>query len=373
MFAPPADARRARRAAHQRRAPRAAALASTALLVVTAGCGTKQTTLTGPVVKEGLECVPEVKRNAEAPAVPTDAKVGKKIAKTDDVKGKGCTASAKTGSYYSLDLVGATAADAKVFTSSWKTGHPLTVRLGQNQLIPGLESGLDGMKVGGRRTITVPAAQAYGKAGNPAQGIGPNQDLVFVADLIAATDEPEYCASAAIKPGDDGKAVPGKPTEVDMPVQAPTKVVTEDLKEGTGKAAAKGNSVTLNYLGLSCPTGVEFDTSWGKEPLPFTVGEGTIEGFGDGVTGMKKGGRRRVEIPWEQAYGAAGQPPTIGPKEPLVFVIDVLDIADKPPASTTAPAPEASSVPSGSVPGDSTTATSGEVTTTTAAPSTSGG
>ena len=160
-----------------------------------------------------------------------------------------------------------------------------------------------------------------------------------MVEVIGLTESPKYCATAAIKPGADAKPVPGKPTSVDMPVDAPTKLKDVDLTTGTGPAAKKGNYVTLDYLGISCPTGVEFDSSWGKQPLPVTVGEGVIEGFSNGVLGMKKGGLRRVEIPWQQAYGVTGQPPTIGPREPLVFVIAVREIADKAPTTTTVPVP----------------------------------
>lgn len=344
------------------RRPRLTALALVfmVLVVVASGCGKKQVTLTGPVVKNVGCSSSQVERSAKAPAAPKAIKAVKKVATTDEVKGKGATASASsTDCYVSLDLIGATAADGKVFTSTWKSGHPLTVRLGQEQLIAGLEKGVTGMKVGGRRAVTVPASQAYGKTGNPAQGVGADKDLEFVVELVAITEEPKYCSTATIKPGDDGKPVPDKPTMVDLPVAAPTKLKNTDLKVGTGKAAMKGNYVTVDYLGISCPSGAEFDSSWGKQPFPVTVGEGTIDGFGLGIVGMKKGGLRRVEIPWEQAYGVAGQPPTIGPREPLVFVIAVREIADKPPPSTTAPgAPPTAPVPS-------TTAASGGATDTT--------
>ncbi|MGI8757573.1 MAG: FKBP-type peptidyl-prolyl cis-trans isomerase [Acidimicrobiales bacterium] len=338
-------------------------MAAIVLLVASAGCGKKEVTLSGPVVKNVGCTTSQVERTGKAPEVPKAPKAVKKVATTDEVKGKGATASASsTDCYVSLDLIGATATDGNVFTSTWKSGHPLTVRLGQGQLIAGLEKGVTGMKVGGRRAITVPAKDAYGKTGNPAQGVGANQDLEFVVELVAVTEEPKYCSTATVKPGDNGKPVPGKPTKVDLPVAAPTTLKNTDLKVGTGKAAKKGNYVTVDYLGISCPTGVEFDSSWGKQPFPLTVGEKTIDGFGLGIVGMKKGGLRRVEIPWEKAYGVAGQPPTIGPREPLVFVIAVRTIADKPPSSTTtpsvpatAPVPSTTAAPAGST--DATTTT----------------
>ena len=92
--------------------------------------------------------------------------------------------------YLTVDLVGATADDGTVFTDTFADGQPLTVRLGQGQLIAGLETGLTGMEVGERREIVVPAAEAYGKDGSPAQGIGPDEDLVFTVDLVSVSDVP---------------------------------------------------------------------------------------------------------------------------------------------------------------------------------------
>ncbi len=345
--------------------PSLAVLAVGLLVGAAAGCGSGTSALRGKVIKDGVACKSKVDRQADAPSVPTGVKVAKKVTTTDAKKGTGCAISAgAAASYVSMDLIGATASEGKVFTSTWKTKHPITIMPGQGQLIAGLETGLKAMKVGGQRTIVVPSALAYGKDGNAAQGIGANQDLVFVVELLAVADTSPYCGTAQVKPGANGKPVPGKPTEVDMPVNAPTKLNTADVKQGTGKVVAKGNYVTLNYLLLNCPTGAEIESSWGKAPASFTVGQGTIEGFGNGLIGMKKGGQRRIEIPWELGYGAAGQPPTIGPKLPLVFVIEIITLADKAPATTVPSTDSAPPPPQGAT--SSTTAASGQSTSTTA-------
>ncbi|HEX2576288.1 MAG TPA: FKBP-type peptidyl-prolyl cis-trans isomerase [Aquihabitans sp.] len=346
----------------------AAPLVAAAILL--AGCG-ESDTLSGEVVEDGLGCQPTQVdlRTGEVPTVEAVAEAPAEVAEEDLDKGTGCSLDA--GAYVTLDLVGATATDAKVFTNTFEDERPITASLGSGQLLAGLETGLEGMKVGGRRQITLPAADAYGAEGNPAQGIGPDQALIFVVDLVAVTDGPAYCnAATEIPPGKEGS---GKPTEVEMPLEAPTgEVVTTDLTEGTGDPVEEGDYVTLHYLGVSCSTGRQFDSSWDTgEPFPVTLGEGTIPGFSTGIVGMKAGGQRRIEIPAAQGYGAQGQPPDIGPNDPLVFVISVLEAADEPPASTTlptdttAPAGDASTT----VPGDAstTTAPAGEATTTTGA------
>ena len=105
----------------------------------------------------------------------------------------------------------------------------------------------------------------------------------------------------------------------------PKKLVVKDIVKGKGKAAKKGDEVSVQYAGIAFSTGKEFDASWNRgEPFTFKIGEGgVIKGWDQGVPGMKVGGRRQLTIPAKLAYGANGQPPTIGPNETLVFVIDL--------------------------------------------------
>ena len=98
------------------------------------------------------------------------------------------------------------------------------------------------------------------------------------------------------------------------------------LVVGTGATAKAGSQVTVKYVGVLFSTGKEFDSSWSRgecETLPFTVGQGVINGFTIGVTGMKVGGRREVTIPPKDGYGAQGVGP-IPPNATLIFVIDLV-------------------------------------------------
>jgi FKBP-type peptidyl-prolyl cis-trans isomerase len=107
---------------------------------------------------------------------------------------------------------------------------------------------------------------------------------------------------------------------------APKKLESKDLITGTGTEAKSGDSVTVNYVGVLYKGGKEFDASWKrKEPFTFNLGQKqVIAGWDKGVAGMKVGGRRELIIPSNEAYGAAGSPPTIPANAPLVFVIDLL-------------------------------------------------
>ena len=109
---------------------------------------------------------------------------------------------------------------------------------------------------------------------------------------------------------------------------APTTLVTKEIIKGTGAEAKAGDSVTVNYVGVLYKGGKEFDASWKRnEPFTFTLGKGqVIQGWDQGVAGMKVGGRRELIIPAELAYGKRGSPPTIPPNSALVFVVDLLGV-----------------------------------------------
>jgi peptidylprolyl isomerase len=108
----------------------------------------------------------------------------------------------------------------------------------------------------------------------------------------------------------------------------PDTLQKRDIVEGKGKAAKKGDTVEVQYVGVAWSTSHEFDSSWERgEPFEFKLGEGgVIKGWDEGIPGMKVGGRRELTIPADQAYGEQGQPPDIGPNECLRFIVDLKKI-----------------------------------------------
>src|SRR5436305_6015758 len=118
------------------------------------------------------------------------------------------------------------------------------------------------------------------------------------------------------------QGAPAVPVKVGPP---PTTLVKEDLKVGTGATVNPGDTVTVNYIGVSCSTGKIFDSSYSRnQPATFPL-TSVIKGWTDGIPGMKVGGQRLLGIPADQAYGASGQGADIGPNEPLWFVVEVID------------------------------------------------
>jgi peptidylprolyl isomerase len=147
------------------------------------------------------------------------------------------------------------------------------------------------------------------------------------------------CGSQKQNSGGGGaQAVPGvtlPPQDSDLNVkpvvpkptgQPPASLQVRDVVQGNGKPAESGNTVSVQYVGVSWSTGQQFDSSWdrGKQPYQFKLGAGrVIPGWDQGLVGMRQGGRRELIIPPNLAYGPQGQPPSIGPNETLIFVIDL--------------------------------------------------
>lgn len=99
----------------------------------------------------------------------------------DIVTGDGATAEA--GDQLTMQYVGVLYDTGEQFDASWDTGQPFEFELGAGNVIPGWDEGIEGMRVGGRRELTIPPDLAYGPAGQPPD-IPPDSTLVFVVDLL---------------------------------------------------------------------------------------------------------------------------------------------------------------------------------------------
>lgn len=117
--------------------------------------------------------------------------------------------------------------------------------------------------------------------------------------------------------------------EFDIPDEnPPTELVIEDITVGDGAEAQPGTTVDTHYVGKSWSTGKQFDASWDRgQSLSFPLGAGrVIQGWDQGIVGMKVGGRRKITIPPNLGYGAQGAPGAIAPNETLVFVVDLVGV-----------------------------------------------
>ena len=101
----------------------------------------------------------------------------------------------------------------------------------------------------------------------------------------------------------------------------------DDLEEGTGAEAVVGNQVSVHYTGW-LEDGTKFDSSLDRnQPFQFALGRGqVIRGWDEGVQGMKVGGKRKLIIPAQLGYGAAGAGGVIPPNATLVFEVELLEV-----------------------------------------------
>jgi peptidylprolyl isomerase len=170
--------------------------AAGALAILLTGCGSSTkanpaiqpapSAAQGPITIPAAITTPKTGPLSKEPTI-TKGKgpAPKKLVVKDLVKGTGAVL--RVGETATVNYVGAVYSTAKVFDASWKRGAPSEFSLTAGDLIPGWVEGLPGMRVGGRRELIIPSALAYGAAGQSSAGIGPNEPLTFIIDLLGTS------------------------------------------------------------------------------------------------------------------------------------------------------------------------------------------
>ena len=148
--------------------------------------------------------------------------------------------------------------------------------------------------------------------------------LVLVSALGGDDDGGEETEDAAAT---TTTTAPEKP-EVTIPeTPPPTELQSTDITVGEGEEAQTGDTLTVHYVGKVYASGEEFESSYEGDPTEVQlVSPGIIEGWAQGLVGVREGGRRQLVIPPDLGYGVQGSPPAIPPNETLVFVIDLKKI-----------------------------------------------
>ena len=201
-------------------------------------------------------------------------------------------------------------AKAAKFDSSLDRRDPFEFELGAGMVIRGWDEGVQGMKIGGKRTLLIPASLGYGARG--AGGvIPPNATLCFEVELLGLAGGPE-------------------PVELNLHTTS-SGLQYEDRVVGEGAEAAKGQRVSVHYTGWLYKDGLrgkKFDSSKDRgQPFKFRLGGGeVIQGWDEGVQGMKVGGTRMLVLPPELGYGAHGAGGVIPPNATLLFEVELLAV-----------------------------------------------
>ena len=199
--------------------------------------------------------------------------------------------------------------DMTKFDSSLDRNQTFKFQLGAGQVIPGWDQGLQGMRVGGKRTLTIAPELAYGENG-AGDVIPPNATLVFEVEMIGITPEPTKWSY----------------DESDL-TETETGLKYIIKKDGEGESVKEGDVLTVFYAGFF-EDGSMFDTSM-RNPMGFRyqLGAGNaIPGWEEGLKGMKKGEERLLILPPDLAYGEEGVGDVIPPNSTLYFNVRIEDV-----------------------------------------------
>ncbi|HEV3227413.1 MAG TPA: FKBP-type peptidyl-prolyl cis-trans isomerase [Acidimicrobiales bacterium] len=172
--------------------------------------------------------------------------------------------------------------------------------------------------IGGAVFVSGGSSTKPSAVSTPASGsASPVSSTTSTAPLPSAAGKPCVAVNGPVPAG-----APAIPIPVGPP---PDHLVIQDLKPGTGAAVGAGQTLTVNYVGASCSTGKVFDSSYGRGQTADFQLANVIQGWQQGMPGMKVGGERLLGIPPSLAYGA-NPPPQIAPDETLWFVIDLVNL-----------------------------------------------
>ncbi len=202
-------------------------------------------------------------------------------------------------------------------------------------LLPGLETALEGQKMGSRVLAVLPPKYGYGANGNSQVGITGTDTLVFVVDMIKSYAATASASGTHVSNGGGSlptvTAAAGKAPTVKIPATTPPgNLVVTTLIKGSGPPVAKGQEVVTQYVGLIWRTRAVFDSSWSRgAPFGFQIDATPaqiIPGWDKALLGVPVGSRVMLVLPPKYGYGSSGES-SVGIKgtDTLVFVVDILD------------------------------------------------
>jgi peptidylprolyl isomerase len=243
------------------------------------------------------------------PSVEHPGDAPEELVVTDIETGEG--PEAREGDTIVVHYVGVRSLDGVEFDNSYDRGQPFQVTLGQGMVIPGWDQGLVGMQAGGVRQLDIPAELAYGETSR-SEVIRENEPLTFLVEAVA------------VLPVTDPADAPEVDVEATENVDA---LVIDDLVVGEGAEVQPCQTVALHLIAYSAADAEELASSWETgqlQPIPYRT-DGSLPGLIEALDGMRIGGRRFVQIPFDDAFGPTGNADFGLPgSTDMLLVIDVI-------------------------------------------------
>jgi FKBP-type peptidyl-prolyl cis-trans isomerase len=305
----------------------AALLVPLAAAVVLAGCGSSSSPPANPntsvTATGGFGKAPTVKIPAQ--------KAGSKLFTKTEVQGNG-QALAKNEAFLSNYVVYIWSGKTHKLVLSTYTQTPQVL---SGTLLPGLQTALQGKKMGSRVLAVLPPKYGYGSAGNSQVGVTGTDTLVFVVDMLKTYSATDSASGTQVSDGGGSlptvTATPGKAPTIKIPASSPpTSLQVKTLIKGSGPPVSKHQYVVTQYVAVNWRTKAVFDSSWSRgAPLGFEIDASPaqiIPGWDLGLVGVPVGSRVMLVVPPKDGYGSSGESQAgIKGTDTLVFVVDVLD------------------------------------------------
>jgi FKBP-type peptidyl-prolyl cis-trans isomerase len=269
----------------------------------------------------------------KAPTVKIPAKkAGSNLYVKTEIHGSG-TALNKSGAFLGNYVVYIWSGTTHKLALSTYTATPQVL---SGTLLPGLETALDGQKMGSRVLAVLPPKYGYGSTGNSQVGVTGSDTLVFVVDMIKTYSGTASASGTQVSNGGGSlptvTAAPGKAPAITIPKNTapPSKLVVKTLIKGNGPPVAKQQEVVAQYVGVIWRTGKVFDSSWSRgAPFGFQIDASPaqiIPAWDTGLLGVPVGSRVMLVVPPKDGYGSSGESQAgIKGTDTLVFVVDILD------------------------------------------------
>ena len=220
---------------------------------------------------------------------------------------------------YAMWIMDETSGEPIIIDDTFVFGQPFTFIIGSQQVFPGWEEGILGMKPGGSRQLMISPDLAFGPEGIPNAGIPPNATIAMELELLNVQAPP---TAEALSDNDYETTDSGLQIAV--------------LTEGSGEEQAEfGDTVTLEFI-IWVADGERFFTGSETAGQPFTypIGSGAVfPGWDEGVTGMVIGEKRQLYIPAELGLGQESIGDIVPPNSDLLMQVELLDIV-KPQKAT---------------------------------------